>query len=404
MNQAEKRGTVVMLGGSRLQLPAIEAAQRLGFRVVCADYDPDAPGTRIADAFSLTSTLDVDAVERLARREEADFVITSTSDAPVRVAAVVSERLGLPTGISSENAVCATQKDAMRTRLAEHGVPMPDFRVCDTVEDFASALEHFGYDCIAKPADSAASRGVKLITPDDRSTSVEELFELFRGFSRKGTVMVEQRVTGREVSVEGMTVNGETAILTITDKLTTEPPYFVELGHSEPSRLPAEAQEAIREVAKRTVEAIGIVTGPSHTEIMLTEEGPKVIEMAARLGGDFITSKLVPLSTGVDFVEGTVAAALGLPFDFTPRFHRGSAIRFITADRAGTLQAIDVPESVRQAEGVEEVEIYLSPGDSIETPHSSNDRIGHVVCKGFDADEAVCRARLALGGIKIDVA
>lgn len=404
MNQREKRGTVVMLGGSRLQLPAIEAAQRLGFRVVCADYDPDAPGARVADAFSLTSTLDVEAVESLARREGADFVITSTSDAPVRVAAIVSERLGLPTGISSEDAVCATQKDAMRTRLAEHGVPMPEFRVCNTVEEFASALEHFGYDCIAKPADSAASRGVKLITPDNRSAPVGELFELFRGFSRKGTVMVEQRVTGREVSVEGMTVNGATTILAITDKLTTEPPYFVELGHSEPSRLPVEAQEAIREVARRTVEAIGIVTGPSHTEIMLTEDGPKVIEMAARLGGDFITSKLVPLSTGIDFVEGTVATALGLPFDFTPRLHRGSAIRFITAGRAGSLRTIDVPESVHEAEGVEEAEIYLSPGDSIETPHSSNDRIGHVVCKGFDADEAARQAERALSEIQVVVA
>lgn len=404
MNQKEERGTVVMLGGSRLQLPAIDAAQRLGFRVVCADYDPDAPGARVADVFSLTSTLDVDAVERLARVEGADFVITSTSDAPVRVAAAVSERLGLPTGISSESAVCATQKDAMRLRLAEHGVPMPEFRACNTVEDFASALEHFGYDCIAKPADAAASRGVKLITPEDRSTPAGELFELFRGFSRKGTVMVEQRVTGREVSVEGMTVNGVTTILTITDKLTTEPPYFVELGHSEPSRLSEEAQEAIREVAKRTVEAIGIVTGPSHTEVMLTEDGPKVIEMAARLGGDFITSKLVPLSTGIDLVQGTVAAALGLPFDFTPKSHCGAAIRFITADCAGALQAIDVPESVREAEGVEEVEIYLPLGGSIETPHSSNDRIGHVVCRGIDADEAVRRAELSLGEIKVDIA
>ena len=109
MNRIDKRKTVVMLGGSRLQVPAIEAAQRLGFRVVCADYDPDAVGFKVADAYSLTSTLDIDAVEELALAEKADFVITSTSDAPVRVAASVSERLGLPTGIYSSNAVCATQ-------------------------------------------------------------------------------------------------------------------------------------------------------------------------------------------------------------------------------------------------------------------------------------------------------
>lgn len=403
MTNAEKRKTVVMLGGSRLQVPAIKAARKLGFRVVCADYDPNAVGFAVADASSLTSTLDVDAVEALARDEGANFVVTSTSDAPVRVAALVSERLGLPTGISSADAVCATQKDAMRTRLAAHDVPMPEFEICNTADEFTHALERFGYNCIAKPADSAASRGVRLISPDDRFTSAGELFELFRSFSRKGTVMVEERITGREVSVEGMTVDGETTILTITDKLTTEPPFFVELGHSEPSRLSVEAQEAIREVAKKTVKAIGIITGPSHTEIMLTEDGPKVIEMAARLGGDFITSKLVPLSTGVDFVEGTVAAALGLPYDFCPKRCGGSAIRFITADRAGTIASINVPDELRGADGVEEVELYLKPGDSIETPHSSNDRIGHVVCSGANADEAAAHAECALGEIEVEL-
>lgn len=112
----------------------------------------------------------------------------------------------------------------MRTRLAAHDVPMPEFEICNTADEFTHALERFDYNCIAKPADSAASRGVRLITPDDRFTSAGELFELFRSFSRKGTVMVEERITGCEVSVEGMTVDGETTILTITDKLTTEPP------------------------------------------------------------------------------------------------------------------------------------------------------------------------------------
>lgn len=404
MTQLDGRKTVVMLGGSRLQIPAIEAAQRLGFRVICADYDPEAAGFAVADKASLTSTLDVDAVEELARREGADFVITSTSDAPVRVAALVSERLGLSTGISSEDAVCATQKDAMRARLAEHGVPIPEFFACDTVEEFGAALDHFGYDCIAKPADSAASRGVRLIAPADRGRPVSELFASFRAFSRKGTVMVEERISGSEVSVEAMTVGGETVVLSITDKMTTEPPYFVELGHSEPSRLPPDAQEAIRAIARRTVEAIGIVSGPSHTEVMLTDDGPKVIETAARLGGDFITSRLVPLSTGIDVVEGSVAVALGLPYDFSPKARRGSAIRFITVSQPGVVESVSVPDEVEGAEGVEEISLYLSPGDRIGAPHSSNDRIGHVICSGDDAEAAAGLAEWVLGKIEVALA
>lgn len=396
-------GTVVMLGGSRLQVPAIKAAQELGFHVVCADWDPDAVGYAVADECSLTSTLDVDAVERLARECQADYVITSTSDAPVRVAALVSERLGLPTGISYEDAVCATQKDAMRRRLAEHGVPQPDFRICDDAAQFAAALEHFGWECIAKPADSAASRGVRLLSPSDRGGGTAALFESFREFSRKGTVMVEERAVGREVSVEGMTVGGETTILAVTDKMTTEPPYFVELGHTEPSRLPRASQEAIKGVAKAVVAAIGIADGPSHTEIMLTDEGPKVIEMAARLGGDFITSRLVPLSTGVDMVRASVSLALGRGCDIEPTASRGAAIRFITAPRPGTIAGIDVPEALGSRGGVEEVSLYLGAGDGIDSPHSSNDRIGHVVCTGADAQEAADRADAALADIRVEM-
>ena len=364
---------VLILGGSRLQVPAIEAAQRLGFSVLCADRDPDAVGFGVADACSLTSTLDAAAIERLALEEGASYVITSTSDAPVRVAALVSENLGLPTGISYANAVCATQKDSMRLRFAECGIPMPDFRICSTVEEFESALGHFGYDCIAKPADSAASRGVRLINAADRRARADLLFKEFASFSRKGVVMVEERVRGFEVSVESMTLGGATTVVSVTDKLTTEPPYFVELGHSEPSRLPVEAQKRICQVAKKVVEAIGIVDGPAHTEIMLTEDGPKVIEMAARLGGDFISSRLVPLSTG------------------------------ITADRKGVIKKIAIPEGIEDAEGVEEVRLYLSAGDSIDAPHSSGDRIGHVVCSGEDALQAAFRAEWVMSNIEVDL-
>lgn len=402
-NEARNRGKILMLGGSRLQVPAIRAAQSLGFEVVCADYDPHAVGFEIADSWSLTSTLDVDAVESLARREQVDFVITSTSDAPVWVAALVSERLGLPTGISSRDAVCATQKDEMRARLAQHDVPMPEHIACSNGREFARAIGHFGYQCIAKPADAAASRGVRLISLDDKERDIQDLFDEFARFSRKGIVMVEECVHGPEVSVEAMTVDGKTTVLTVTDKLTTEPPFFVELGHSEPSMLPCEIQQEIREITRRVVDAIGIVSGPSHTEMIVTASGPKVIETAARLGGDFITSKLVPLSTGVDFVRGSVAVALGMSYDFTPKVDQGSAIRFITEKHPGVIEAVHVLEDETFSNDVEEMELYLATGDTIETPHSSNDRIGHVICCGATAQEAIAKAEKALNAIQVDI-
>ena len=391
---------VIMLGAGPLQVAAIVKAKDLGFHVICADYDPDAVGFAFADQTEIISTLDADSIIALAKKEDVDFVITSTSDAPVRTASFVSEQLGLPVGISYVDSICATHKDAMRRRLAERNVPIPEFRVCNDADEFIDALNHFGYRCIVKPADGAASRGVKLLDPSNRNDDPRVLFGQEMSFSRKGTLMVEQCIRGAEVSVEGITVNGKTHILAITDKLVTEPPYFVELGHSEPALLNDSEKAQIEKIAHAAIEAVGIVNGPSHTEIMITDSGPMVIEIAARLGGDYITSRLVPLSTGIDMVGASVELALGLPIDISPCMQGGSAIRFIVSS-AGVISDIDIDSAMYDLPGFEERELYKKPGDAISEPHSSNDRVGHVLCTGPDARSARETAEKALSMVRI---
>ena len=399
---ATDRKKVLILGGSRLQAPAIEVAKRLGFWVICADYDPDAVGFALADQSELISTLDAEAVLALAKRERVAFVITSTSDAPVRTASFVSEQLDLPVGISYADSICATHKDAMRRRLAKYNVPIPEFRVCSNLDEFVEALNYFEYRGIIKPADSAASRGVKLIDSSIRHDDPEELFERGMSFSRKRTLMVERCISGTEVSVEGMTVNGKTHILAITDKMVTEPPYFVELGHSEPALLEDAEKVRIEDVARAAIEAVGIVNGPSHTEIMITDSGPMVIEIAARLGGDYITSRLVPLSTGFDMVGASVELALGMPVDFPPPKQDGSAVRFIVSD-TGVISDIKIDSAIYDLPGFEELELYKKSGDAISEPHSSNDRVGHVICTGPDALSARETAEKALSMIHVSL-
>lgn len=391
---------VLMLGAGPLQIEAIKNAKELGFYVICVDYDPEAIGFDLADRSEVISTLDVESVLELAQHEDVDFVITSTSDAPVRTASFVSEKLGLPTGISYTDSICATQKDAMRLRLAERGIPIPEFRVCSDFDEFVDALNHFEYRCIVKPADGAASRGVKLLDPSNRNDDPRKLFDHEMSFSRKRTLMVEQCIRGAEVSVEGMTVNGETCILAITDKMVTPPPYFVELGHSEPALLDSDTRIQVEEIARAAIGAVGIVNGPSHTEIMITDSGPMVIEIAARLGGDYITSRLVPLSTGIDMVKVSVELALGLPADVSPGMRSGSAIRFIVSE-TGVISDIGIDPAIHDLSGFEELELYKKPGDAISEPHSSNDRVGHVICTGSDAKSAREAAEKALSMIRI---
>lgn len=158
--------------------------------------------------------------------------------------------------------------------------------------------------------------------------SISVAYSYSHSFSRNGDLVVEEYMIGPEVSVETLTVNGECNVIQITDKITTGAPHFVEMGHTQPSQLPENTKQKVAQLAKLANRAIGIINGPSHTEIIVTNEGPKIVELGARLGGDCITMHLVPLSTGVDMVECCIKIALGE----TPGIFPLRLIKFLRSD------------------------------------------------------------------------
>ena len=275
-------------------------------------------------------------------------------------------------------------------------MPVPVYYVVENWAGFWEAVKALDGRCIVKPSDNAGSRGVTLLEGGEKTEEeLRRAYDYSKGNSRNGIVMVEEFMSGAEVSVEAMTVNGKTEIISITDKYITPPPYFVEIAHSEPSRLGGEIQERIREVALQAIRAIRLQNGPSHTEIKVTEEGPKVVEIAARLGGDFITSRLVPLSTGVDLVGASVRLAAGEAPDLSAKWQRAAAIHFIQSGK-GKLRRLEIGEEIFRMDGVEEAVLYKKAGDTTDGTKSSNDRLGHIITVGRTPEEAMERGRKAL--------
>ena len=430
----EKQKKMMILGASALQVPAIKKAKELGYQIILVDYDENAVGFALADVKLVVSTLDQEEVYRQALIYQPDVVMTSTSDGPVRTAAYVNEKLGKRPDLSYENAICATIKSKMRDRLKACGVPIPEYYAAADYEAFSEAVDELDGDCIVKPADNAGSRGVVHFDyPRQQGAyqsqlenetaalerSAERLaayyknlvefknktYRYSRSNARNGTVMVEEYMHGPEVSVEIMVIEGEPHILTITGKYITPPPYFVELAHCEPSRLDAKTQEDIRQVAIQAVKAIGIENAPAHVEIKVTEEGAKIVELAARLGGDFITSRLVPLSTGIDMVGASVLLATGEVPELTPKWDRGAAIHFIHAgqEQEGVLTRIIVPDALYGQVGVEEISLYKKPGDPVQGTHSSNDRLGHVITTGETAEQAMELGKRVMAQIQVEI-
>lgn len=389
---------LMIVGASVLQLPAILKAKEMGLHVAVVDFNPQAIGIPYADKYYNASTMDEDAVLAAAEDYQPDGIMTLATDMPMRGVAKTSDKLHLHS-ISYETAVKATDKYDMIKAFKEHEVPSPWFFVVDKLEELKAHETDVSFPCIIKPTDNAGSHGVAKVY------SFQELlynYEYAHSCSRHGKVIVEEYLDGPEVSVEVMVVNGIVNILQITDKITTGAPHFVEMGHTQPSRMPITIQGAIRNVAVAACNAIGIDKGPAHVEMKVTNRGPVMIELGARMGGDNITTHLVPLSTGIDMVGSTIKVALGEEPDITPTLHCGSAIRYFEVP-FGTIKAIENVEEACRAPGVNQITFTKEVGEESTPIHCSNDRIGFVIAQGATAEDAVAACEEAMKQVQIKI-
>lgn len=394
---------IMILGASILQLPAIQKAKELGLEVIAVDMDPKAIGFKEADINLVISTIDIPNVVKAAEEYQIDGVMTLASDMPMRTVAAIAKKLGL-IGITDDTALKATNKAMMRWALSDYGVPIPKFYTASSEEEYIAAvkgIERMGCRCIVKPADNSGSRGVDLLESFDEET-IRGAYKYSRTYSRNGDVVVEEYMEGPEVSVETLSVNGECHVIQITDKLTTGAPYFVEMGHNQPSKLSPEMCEQIEEVAIAANKAIGITDGPSHTEIKVTADGPKIVELGARLGGDNITTHLVPLSTGVDMVECCIRIALGEEPDITPKFHKASAIRYIRND-VGLIEEISGLEEAESVPGIKQISMVQGVGETAKEIQSSVDRIGFAIAQENTIEDAIDACEKALKKINVKI-
>ena len=199
-----------------------------------------------------------------------------------------------------------------------------------------------------------------------------------------------------------MCIDGVSNILAVTKKETTGSPYFVELGHSQPANIEEKLMNELRHLVSSTCESIGVKNGPAHIEVMITKEGPKVIEMGARMGGDFITSNLVPLSTGIDMIELMLKISLNEKVVLPSKKQKGSAIRYFNIN-PGKIKSILRLNDAKNLPGIIEIEICVKEGDNISEIKNSRDRIGHVIAEGDNEIEAIENAERAIKMIKIEV-
>ena len=372
--------TVLLFGCGELQQSIAKRAQKMGIFVVGIDPCADAACKDDMDAFEVVGGQDFEGTLAVARKYNVRGIVTAATDKPLVMMARVAKELNLPF-YSVETAQWSTDKFQMKQRFMEGGVPCAQGRLIHNADD----AKDLYFPVICKPRDNSGSRGVKLCRNLlELQACIDEALQ----YSKLDTVLVEEFIEGREFSIESLHYDGKSEVIQFTEKKTTPFPYNVELGHKQPANLTDGQRDAIREIVSKIGVALKFENCPSHSELKVNERGIFVIETSPRLGGDYITSTLTPLSTGINLEDQLLHIALGEKVDTTTgRVNKASGVCFFSYPE-GEVNAI-APEisEVANLPHIHNFELKLKVGDHVNQITSSLNRYGQFIVDGETREE-----------------
>ncbi|MHC1719178.1 MAG: ATP-grasp domain-containing protein [Clostridiaceae bacterium] len=376
---------LLILGGGHCQLNAIKMAKEKGHEVIVSDYLKDSPGKQFCDTHEIESTFNVEGNIKVGIKHNIDGVMTVGTDQPVYTAAVVSEKLGLPSLISSETAKAVTNKKIMKNIFKSHGIPSANFTFLE--RDFKDEeLEGFKFPVVVKPLDSQGQRGVyRLESIKDIRERIDEVL----GYSRENEILVEEYYEHEEITVSGWVEDGKTHVLTVTDRITynTYPGIGVCTSHNFPSKHMEKYYKEIHDISLRIVDAFGINNGPIYFQMLIGQEGIKVNEVACRVGGAY-EDELIPLVTGIDILDMVMEASLGRNIDTSllenydltaSSMHASVQLLFAKAGRVDRIGDID---EIRKLPDVISGRYTISQGQALPEITNATQRIGYILIAG----------------------
>lgn len=392
---------LLILAAGILQIPVIKKAKEMGFYVIAADGDPNAIGLKYADKGICADIIDEDVMLQVAKSERIDGVIHPCSEVSMNVMGRINDELHL-SGITREQAIRATNKHLMREAFQKGNAPSPKSILTTDVDNAWKLFMNFEGDAILKPSRNSGSRGIGKV---EKNNETKESFyrkyaEAYRE-SRDKSVLIEQFIDGPEFSVEIIVWNRQVNVLTVTDKKTTGAPHFVELGHNQPSCFSDMEVEIIKAASVAGVKALGVDNCACHAEVKLQNGKAYLMEIGARLGGDFISTELTHLSTGIDMVAAAINCALGIQPNLTPtEKSSGVCIRYF-CPKPGKLVRISNIEILKDPRVYLWV-IYRKIGEQIPEITSSLSRSGHVIVTEINQHKAVELADGLINDVKFE--
>jgi len=373
-----KKGILILAAGP-MQIPAILTARELGLFVIAADRNPQAPGFRFADIGLGLDVVKYAALADWAVANQRQYNISAVfAGADVAVAAAhINQRLGLP-GIPLDVAEASHNKAKMKQRWMRDGVPTPGCEEVGSASEARRAASRYGYPVMVKAVDNSASRGTKVVRDENE---LEPAVENAMRHSTTSSCLVEQFVEGEEQSVETIMHNGEQLRAGIVDRHYDFFPYPIEVGHTNPTHLPAQTQDRIYRVVGDAARSLGIGSGPAKADMILTKQGPMILEMPARLSGGFHSQYTTPLASGMNPIRAVMRQSLGderFQEDLIPTKHEFSLCHAVFPP-PGRILSIQGYEAAQALEGVTHIFLYKQVGETIESYQNCADRPCYVI-------------------------
>ncbi len=393
-----KKETIVLIGAGPFQLPAITEAQKMGYRLVAIDGDPHAAGFAVADEYFVADIKNAEACLKIVRDIKPVAVLALATEIAVVTVSKICAELGLK-GISPEAALNSTNKKLMRQCFLRAQLPSPKFIAVKDAQELVEKASSIGYPLVAKPTDSAGSRGVTIV---ENERDLLAAFHHAMKYSTSAEILLETFMEGVEISVEAFVQHGKVTILSLSDKIRTPHPYPLDIRVIFPSNKPDQIQQQARSIAEKAILSCGIDNAVIHIEMMVTPEGPKLVELAARGAGFHVFSKMLAWVCNINTVELLINLSLGKTVQLSKIMQRGAVLSFPPA-KSGIVNKTEGLDEVHKVKGVHDAQLYIKAGDKVNELKSGSDRIGHIITYGADRADALKIADEAENLLKIEV-
>lgn len=399
---------LMLLGGIRYLLPAIEAAHKHGIYVITVDYLPNNIAHKYSDEYHNVSILEKDKekVLALAKELKIDGILSYAVDPGVVAAAYVAEKMGLPFTCSYNSACILQDKSRFRKFLADNGFNAPHAKGYENPDDAINDVEYFNWPVIVKPVDSAGSKGVSRVdAPQDLSMATAHALEE----SHNGHFIIEDflELNGYQSSADCFSVDGKLVYADYSDQLFDKDavnPYTPAL-EIWPSTMKQEYQDYLTKELQRLLTLLNCGTGLYNVESRLCKNGkPYIMEVSPRAGGNRI-AELQRIGTGIDLIEAEVLKAVDepLPINITMPHYDGCYVNDIAHSlKAGTYQGISYDDTFKQSHVISEA-IYPSIGDHVDAFHGANNAVGSIFLKFANRQECDEKLNTLSEYIKVNV-